>query len=90
MIENLFPAGSVVSLEGAQKKLMIVGISVFSEDENTTYDYIGVPYPEGFISSELMFLFNHADIAQVHFLGFVDAEFQAFRANVGKENSESK
>ena len=90
MTESLLPVGSVVSLEGAQKKLMIVGISVFNEEENITHDYIGVPYPEGFISSELMFLFNHADIAQVHFLGFVDAEFQAFRASVSKENSENK
>ena len=42
-------------------------------------NYIAIPYPEGYIDSETMFLFMQEDIENVSFVGFVDAEMQVFR-----------
>ena len=78
MSEQLLPIGSVITLDGAQKKLMIIGASVRVEETNTTYDYIGLPFPEGYIDSEKMFLFYGKDIKEVHFLGYVNAETQLY------------
>ena len=74
MAKQLLPNGSVVTLKGATKKLMTIGIEVEMEGDEKTYDYIAVPYPE-----ETMFLFMQEDIENVSFVGFVDAEMQVFR-----------
>ena len=77
MAKQLLPNGSVVTLKGATKKLMTIGIEVEMEGDEKTYDYIAIPYPEGYIDSETMFLFMH--IENVSFVGFVDAQLQVFR-----------
>ena len=87
---NLLPAGSVVTLKEASKKIMIIGILVSDPEEGKVYDYVGVPYPEGFMSMEAMFLFMHEDIAQVEFLGFVNGEYQGFRAMIEGKLEEQK
>ena len=79
MAKQLLPNGSVVTLKGATKKLMTIGIEVEMEGDEKTYDYIAIPYPEGYIDSETMFLFMQEDIENVSFVGFVDAEMQVFR-----------
>lgn len=79
MIKDLLPIGSVVLLKGGTKKLMIIGIKPIKETEpNTIYDYIGVLYPEGFISNEYTFLFNHEDINDVVFRGYNNPERESF------------
>ena len=52
MAKQLLPNGSVVTLKGATKKLMTIGIEVEMEGDEKTYDYIAIPYPEGYIDSE--------------------------------------
>ena len=88
MNNQLLPIGSVITLKGATKKLLIAGITVQREEDDKIYDYIGVPYPEGYIDSETMFLFFHKDIEQVNFIGYVDAEAQMFRINYAKKLKE--
>ena len=90
MSKQFLPIGSVISLEGAQKKLMIIGASVMVAETNTAYDYIGLPFPEGYIDSEKMFLFYEKDIAEVHFLGYVNAETQLFMSEYAARLEESK
>ena len=46
MAKQLLPNGSVVTLKGATKKLMTIGIEVEMEGDEKTYDYIAIPYPE--------------------------------------------
>ena len=80
-IKDLLPVGSVVMLEGGEKRLMIFGVKqtdTVSESDFTEYDYIGVMYPEGNVGIEYQFLFNHKDIAKVFFRGFEDDERQEF------------
>lgn len=82
---NLLPIGSVVLLEGADKRLMIFGIKQINQEDQKIYDYIGCLYPEGHIGQDHLYLFNHEDIEKIEFVGFVDSEFQVFRAKVEEE-----
>lgn len=79
MFQNLLPIGSVVLLKGGSKKLMITGIKPISEEKpDIIFDYIGVLYPEGFISNEYTFLFNHEDINDIVFTGYNNPEREEF------------
>lgn len=79
MLENLLPIGSVVLLKEGTKKLMIIGIKpVTAEKPDVIYDYIGVLFPEGFLSNEYNFLFNHDDINDVVFIGYNNPEREEF------------
>lgn len=73
---SLLPIGSVVLLNEAEKKLMIIGILQRNGEE--VFDYVGCPYPEGLLDSENLFLFNHKDIAEISYLGFDNIERQIF------------
>ena len=62
-MKSLIPAGSIVLLKNAVKRLMVIGVlqQKHSETANgipAVYDYIGVPYPEGYIGADSAFLFN--------------------------------
>jgi len=78
-IEELLPAGSVVRNYDSEKDLMIIGILAVDESTGKEYDYLAVPYPEGYISSEYLYLCNQDDIAEIQFLGFANKDFQVFR-----------
>lgn len=73
---TLLPIGSVVLLNEAEKKLMIIGI--LQRNGEDVFDYVGCPYPEGLLDSENLFLFNHKDIAEISYLGFDNIERQIF------------
>lgn len=75
--EKLLPIGSVVLLQGAVKKLMIIGVyqNIQRNGENVdNYDYLGVLYPEGFLNMDSMMLFNHEQICDVVFTGYDNSE----------------
>lgn len=84
MIDNLLPVGSVITLTEATKKIMIIGTGVKREEDDTLYDYVGVPFPEGYIDSEILLLFMHDDIERVDFLGYVNSEVQFYRNQLKK------
>ena len=75
---NLLPIGSVVLLKDATKKLMIIGIMQVKESENKTYDYLAVPYPEGYLGQDTNFLFDHEDINDIIFLGYTNPDRESF------------
>ena len=62
---RLLPIGSVITLTDAEKKLMVIGTEVEREDDENIYDYVGVPFPEGYIDSEIMFLFMQTTLSQL-------------------------
>ena len=58
-IKKYLPVGSVVLLKNGIKKVTIIGImqNITNKDgEVREYDYIGVFYPEGFLTMETMFM----------------------------------
>ena len=77
-INKLLPVGSIVLLKDATKKLMIIGILQVNSEENKTFDYLGVPYPEGFLGEDTNFLFNHEDINDIIFTRYDNPERETF------------
>lgn len=73
-MNNLLPIGSVVLLKSGKKKVMIYGRKQIHLDTGKMYDYISCLYPEGNVSPEFTFLFNHEDIEKVFFKGYIDGE----------------
>lgn len=96
MFDKLLPIGSVVLLKEGMKKLMVIGIKPQKNDEpEKVFDYLGVLYPEGYLSNEYNFLFNHEDINDVVFVGYNNPERKAFIESLEKiydkdENVESE
>ncbi len=60
----LLPIGSVVLTKDTNKKVVIVGYAANGKKEKI-YDYIALPYPEGFINPDLILLFNHTNITSI-------------------------
>ncbi|MDD6794790.1 MAG: DUF4176 domain-containing protein [Clostridiaceae bacterium] len=71
-LNKYLPIGSVVLLKNATKKIMIYGRKQIHAASGKSYDYVACLYPEGNISDEYTYLFNHEDIQKVFFTGFVD------------------
>lgn len=75
MFEYLLPIGSVVKLYNLDKKVMIFGILQREIGNENRFDYIGVPYPEGHQDARINLGFNHQDIEETLFTGFMDEEY---------------
>lgn len=73
------PIGSVVLLKEAKKRIMVYGRKMKSKDDDQEYDYIGCLYPEGYLESDDVILFNHDQIQMVYFIGFQDLEEIVYR-----------
>ncbi|MDO4555388.1 MAG: DUF4176 domain-containing protein [Lachnospiraceae bacterium] len=84
-MRNYLPIGSVVLLKGAEKRIMICGRLQAEVESGKLFDYSGCLYPEGILSPKDMFLFNHADIETVYFIGFQDPEELAFKKYINEQ-----
>lgn len=78
MIEapDFLPLGSVVSLKGNDKTLMIIGRAIVYQGDNGRpeyYDYATCLYPEG-LTGDVAVYTNHDLIKTVHFFGYQDEE----------------
>lgn len=83
------PIGSVVSIKGIEKRVMIYGIAqeVIHEEETKIYDYLACIFPEGHIGEEKI-LFNQEDISAIFFIGFQDSEQLLYRAGLDEKLKE--
>lgn len=80
MNKEFLPIGSVCLLKGAKKKVMITGFCVKgNETGDRVFDYLACVYPEGVISSDQNLLFDHEQIDQIFFKGFVNEEETQFK-----------
>lgn len=85
MKEKYLPIGTVVLLKGGRKRAMITGFcSVAQENQEKIYDYSGCVYPEGYLSSNQVCLFDHDQIDKIFFLGYEDDEEKAFKDKLNK------
>lgn len=89
-IEDLLPIGTVVLLEGGEKRLMIYGVKQTERETQEEYDYIGVVYPEGNMGQGTQFLFNHNQIKDIYFKGFEDEEREEFIGRLADYYEEKK
>ena len=81
MREKYLPIGTVVLLEGATKKIMIMGYCPMGAD-NKVFDYSACTYPEGLISSDKTLAFNHSQIKQIIFMGLESDEQKNFSSQI--------
>ncbi|WP_087974133.1 DUF4176 domain-containing protein [Oceanobacillus rekensis] len=81
MAETLLPNGTIVLLKNGDKKLMIYGRKqiIMKDGADAVYDYVGVPYPEGYIDQKYTYVFNHSSIKDIIFKGYMNDEEYAFQ-----------
>lgn len=80
MDQKYLPIGSVCTLKGKNKKVMITGYYSVSFNGNLKInDYKGCAYPEGLLLPEFSYSFNHNDIEKVDFIGFKNDEYNKFK-----------
>lgn len=88
MWKGVLPVGSIVLLKDGDRKLMISGICVTKEDDDSdqprVFDYCGVLYPDGFEDPDRLFLFNSENIDTVYHIGYMDENTEAFLPDVEK------
>ena len=83
MFEGILPIGSVVLLKDSTKKVMIMGFCQKEEsDEENIWDYAGCLYPEGYLGSNQVYLFNGEQIERVYSVGYQDEEQFEFKIKV--------
>ncbi|MBR6524535.1 MAG: DUF4176 domain-containing protein [Clostridia bacterium] len=80
-IHGLLPIGSVVLLKESTKKMMIIGF-LQQQESGMVWDYVGLPFPEGFLGGDRTYLFNHTQIESIYALGYQDTEQLAYAAHL--------
>lgn len=69
--DRVLPIGTVVLLENANKRLMIIGYQrKKSQEDDKIYDYCGCLYPEGFMTPNEVAIFDHSQIDRIIAMGF--------------------
>ncbi len=85
MSERFLPAGSVVLLKDSTKKVIIMGYcQAKATDRTQVFDYCGAPFPEGYMSVDKVYLFNHEQIEEIYFVGYMDEEQKLFMEKLTK------
>lgn len=77
-ITELLPVGTVVRVKDFEHAVMIYGIKQIHFQTNEEMDYIGVPYPEGYMGMDVQHLFNHSDIKEVLYMGYETEDRKVF------------
>lgn len=92
MNERFLPIGTICTLNGVNKKIMITGFfGVSYKGMVKMYDYVGYEYPEGMLLQNRSYLFNHENIVEVNFMGYISSEHEILKNNLLKNNvSEEK
>ena len=93
--KKFLPLGTVVLLENGGKKVVITGFCCNdSENPGEMYDYSGCVYPEGFISYDQIGLFNHDQIKEICYMGYINEEEKVFKDQLERalklQNDENK
>ncbi|MBQ9438327.1 MAG: DUF4176 domain-containing protein [Lachnospiraceae bacterium] len=74
---DFWPVGSVVVLRGNEKPLMIIGR--LQENDGRVWDYSAVYFPEGYLDSQQIFVFQEEDIERVYHVGMLNDDEYALR-----------
>ena len=81
--EKYLPVGTVVLLQNGTKRVMINGFCTMDANKpDKIYDYSGVLFPEGSLSSDQTLLFDHHQIVRVDHRGLDDQEEKDFKVKL--------
>ena len=84
MKEKYLPLGSVVILKGAQRAISIIGFCPVIKVNNRQYDYLGVPYPEGYLGQNSVLSFDHEKIDKIYSVGFSNDDEKQFKKKLNE------
>ena len=84
---KFLPLGSVCRLKEGQKSIMVTGFGALNMQERKVYDYLGVIYPEGQITSEISLMFDHEQIQKVEYMGYDNDENKEFQKELNDHMS---
>lgn len=85
MKDKYLPIGTVCSIKGKNKKIMITGFYGVEFNGNFKInDYLGCVYPEGLLLPNSTCFFNHSDIEEILFMGFVNDDQRKFKNMLNK------
>lgn len=84
MREKYLPIGTVVTLKGATKEIMVIGYLPMVGDKKEVYDYSACTFPEGVLSSDKTLAFNHDQIEKINFVGLENDESKKFDETIKK------
>ncbi len=65
-----YPIGTVVTLKGGNRPLMIYGRAQIQADSNLVWDYVACLYPEGNLGDKYNIFFQHEEVEKVIYPGF--------------------
>ncbi len=84
MFEGLLPIGTVVLLKNSKNRIMIIGVlqKQIKEGKEVLWDYSACLYPEGYLGSDKLFLFNTDQIEKIFSIGYQDEEQFAFKVKI--------
>ncbi len=83
--EKYLPVGTVVLLQDGKKRVMINGFCTMDANKpDKIYDYSGVLFPEGSLSSDQTLLFDHSQIVRVDHMGLEDQEEKEFKVKLAQ------
>lgn len=88
MIKEYIPIGSVVSLYDASQKILIVGYLQKNNQDDKLWDYVGVLYPNGYLTPSRMVLFDREQIEKKYYMGCQNVEQFQFQEQLSKQGSE--
>ena len=77
-MKEYLPLGSVVILKEGQKPILIYGRMQVHSTTGAEFDYVACLYPEGNLSDDFTYLFNHDQIDKVLFTGYSDEADKEF------------
>ena len=81
--EKYLPVGTVVLLKNGSKRIMINGFCTMDSNQpEKVFDYSGVLFPEGSLSSDQTLLFDHNQIIRVDHMGLEDEEEKEFKVKL--------
>lgn len=77
-MNRLYQIGSVVRLEpDSDRMVMIIGFYPIYNETKQLYQYLAVPYPSGICNDYSFQVFNHEDIQEVLFTGYLNEKGDA-------------
>lgn len=80
---KFLPVGTVVMLKNGTKRVMINGFCTMDANHpEKVYDYSGVLFPEGSLSSDQTLLFDHNQIVRIDHIGLEDEEEIEFKTKL--------
>ena len=68
---NYYPIGTVVTLEGGNRPIMIYGRKQQQASTDRIWDYVACLYPEGNLGDDYNIFFQHEEIDAVHHMGLI-------------------